>query len=79
MKEKTINLLESVGVGLRILSFSVLSIMGKITPLLAFWIANTLSAMILTYCATERKNKSYIVLNTFWIIVGLVGIYNSLK
>ena len=79
MTEKTINLLEGTGVGMRILSFSVLSIMGKSTPLLALWIVNILSAIILTYCAAERKNKSYIVLNTFWIIVGLIGIYNSIK
>jgi len=29
-------------------------------------------------CAWERDNKSYILLNTFWMIVGLVGIWNSL-
>ncbi len=79
MTEKIINLLEGVGVGIRILSFSALSIMGKSTPFLALWIANTLSALLLTYCASERKNKSYIVLNSFWILVGLIGIYNSIK
>ena len=79
MTNKTINLLEGVGVGMRMLSFTVLSIMGKSTPFLALWIFNTIDAVILTYCAVIRENKSYIILNTFWIIVGLIGIYNSMK
>ncbi len=79
MTNKTINLLEGIGVGMRILSFMGLSILGKSTPFLALWIVNTIDAIILTYCAVIRENKSYIILNVFWIIVGLIGIYNSLK
>ena len=78
MTERTINILEGIGVGMRILSFTALSIMGKSTPFLALWLINTVDAILLTYCAVVRKNKSYIILNVFWIMVGLIGIYNSL-
>jgi hypothetical protein len=73
-----LDLLETIGVVMRILAFGVLSIMGKDTPFLAMWIVNSIDAVILTYCAYKRKNKAYILLNTFWLIVGLVGIYNSI-
>jgi len=76
--EKLLELLEGIGVVMRILAFGVLSIMGKDTPFLAMWIVNTIDALILTYCAWERNNRPYILLNTFWMIVGIVGIYNSI-
>jgi hypothetical protein len=66
MNEKGINFLEGLGVAMRILAFGVLSIMNKDTPFLAMWIINTIDAIILT------------ALNLFWLIVGIVGIYNSL-
>lgn len=75
---KAIEILEAIGVIMRILSFGVLSVMGKDTPFLAMWIVNTLDAVILTYCAIVRKNKAYTILNIFWLIVGAIGIYNSL-
>lgn len=76
--DKLLELLEGIGVVMRILAFGMLSIMGKDTPFLAMWIWNTIDAVILTYCAWERDNKPYILLNTFWMIVGLLGIWNSL-
>ncbi len=79
MNNRTLNILEGIGVGMRILSFTALSIMGKSTPFLALGLINTFDAILLTYCAIVRKNNSYIVLNLFWILVGLIGIYNSMK
>ena len=76
--EKQIELLELIGVVMRIMAFGTLSIMNKDTPFLLMWIWNTVDAVILTYCAWERDNKPYILLNVFWLIVGVVGIYNSL-
>jgi len=73
-----INLLEMIGVVMRIASFGVLSVMGKDTPFLAMWLVNTADAIILTYCAIKRNNRAYTILNIFWLIVGAVGIYNSL-
>ena len=76
--EKEIELLELIGVVMRIMAFGTLSIMNKDTPFLLMWIWNTVDAVILTYCAWERDNRPYILLNIFWLIVGVVGIYNSL-
>lgn len=76
--EKALELLEGIGVVMRILAFGMLSLLNKDTPFLAMWIINTIDAVILTYCAWERNNKPYILLNTFWLIVGIVGIYNTL-
>jgi hypothetical protein len=75
--EKILELLEGIGVVMRIAAFGMLSVMGKETPFLWMWIWNTADAIILTYCAWERNNKPYILMNTFWLIVGAVGIYNS--
>jgi hypothetical protein len=76
-EEKWINFWEGIGVAMRILAFGVLSIMNKDTPFLAMWIVNTVDAIILTYCAYRRGNKPYMALNLFWLLVGIVGIYNS--
>ena len=76
--EKQIELLELIGVVMRVIAFGTLSIMNKDTPFLLMWIWNTVDAVILTYCAWERYNRPYILLNIFWLIVGVVGIYNSL-
>ena len=76
--EKQIELLELIGVVMRVIAFGTLSIMNKDTPFLLMWIWNTVDAVILTYCAWERNNRPYILLNIFWLIVGVVGIYNSL-
>lgn len=74
---KVLELLEGIGVVMRIMAFGLLSVMGPTTPFLLMWIWNTIDAVILTYCAWERDNKPYILLNFFWLIVGVVGIYNS--
>ena len=76
-EEKWINFWEGIGVAMRILAFGVLSIMNKDTPFLAMWIVNTIDTVILTYCAWRRGNKPYMALNLFWLLVGIVGIWNS--
>ena len=76
--EKVLDVLEGIGVVMRIMAFATLSILNKDTPFLIMWIWNTIDAIILTYCAWEKDSKPYILLNTFWLIVGIVGIYNSI-
>ena len=76
--EKQIEFLELIGVVMRVIAFGTLSVMNKDTPFLLMWIWNTVDAVILTYCAWERNNRPYNLLNIFWLIVGVVGIYNSL-
>jgi hypothetical protein len=77
LNESVVKSLENIGVFMRIFSFGMLAIMGKDTPLLSMWIINTLDAVILTWCAWERSNRAYIILNIFWLIVGVIGIWNS--
>lgn len=76
--ERLLERLEGIGVLMRILAFGLLSIMGKDTPFLWMWIWNSIDAVLLTYCAHQRGNKPYILLNAFWLVVGVIGIYNSL-
>jgi hypothetical protein len=78
LNESWVKLMENIGVIMRIIAFGTLSIMGPGTPFLAMWIWNTIDAIILTYCAWERSNKAYLILNIFWMFVGLVGIYTSI-
>lgn len=77
LTETTIKWMENIGVVMRIIAFGTLSIMGPNTPFLWMWIWNTIDAIILTYCAWERNNKAYLILNIFWMFVGLIGIYTS--
>ena len=76
--KKWIEFMEGVGVTMRIIAFGTLSIMGAETPFLWMWIWNTIDAIILIYAAWKRNNKSYILLNVFWLLVGIVGIYTSI-
>ncbi len=76
--EKQIEILEAIGVVMRIMAFGTLSVLNKDTPFLLMWIWNTVDAVILTYAAWERDNRPYILLNVFWLIVGVIGIYNSI-
>jgi hypothetical protein len=78
LKETSVKLLENIGVVMRILAFGTLSIMGPDTPFLYMWIWNTIDALILTYAAWERSNRAYLILNIFWMFVGLIGIYTSI-
>lgn len=76
--QKWLELLEGFGVAMRIFSFGMLSLMGANTPFLLMWVINTIDAVLLTWCAIQRENKPYILLNTFWLIVGIIGIYTSI-
>jgi len=77
LKESTIKWMEHIGVVMRVIAFGTLSLMGPHTPFLLMWIWNTIDAIILTYAAWERSNKAYLILNIFWMLVGIVGIYTS--
>jgi hypothetical protein len=66
--------LEMVGVIMRIISFSLVSWLGPASPFMFVWIFNTADAILLTYCATLKKDAAYTLLNAFWILVGAIGI-----
>ena len=66
--------MEMLGVVMRIISFSLVSWLGPASPFMFVWIFNTIDAVLLTYCASVRKDPAYTLLNGFWILVGLIGI-----
>jgi len=75
--ESHIPQLEMTGVIMRIISFTLVSWMGPASPFMFVWIFNTIDAVILTYCASNRKDPAYTLLNGFWILVGLIGIVRA--
>jgi hypothetical protein len=75
--EKHMKKLEMIGVLMRIFSFSLVSWRGPDSPFLFVWIFNTMDAVLLTWCSTIKRDSAYILLNAFWILVGLVGIARS--
>ena len=70
-------LLETIGVLIRIFSFSLVSWLGPKSPFMFVWVFNLSDALLLTWCSTLKKDKPYILLNTFWILVGIVGILRA--
>jgi hypothetical protein len=74
---KHIHVIEMTGVLMRIFSFSLVSWLGPASPFMFVWIFNTTDAIILSWCAILKKDQAYTVLNTFWILVGVVGILRA--
>lgn len=72
-----LKILEMIGVLMRIGSFSLVSWLGPDSPFLGVWIVNTIDAILLTWCAMVKRDAAYILLNAFWILVGLVGIVRA--
>lgn len=66
-----------VGVLMRIFSFSLVSWLGPASPFMFVWIFNTIDAVMLTWCSTLKRDRAYVTLNAFWILVGLIGIYRA--
>lgn len=69
--------LELVGVIMRISSFATVSWMGQATPFMLVWCVNTTDAILLSWCSWTRRDSAYILLNVFWILVGVVGILRA--
>ncbi len=72
-----LKLIEMTGVLMRIFSFSLVSWLGPHSPFMFVWIFNTIDAVMLTWCATIKRDPAYILLNAFWILVGMVGIVRA--
>ena len=69
--------IEMTGVIMRIISFSLVSWLGPQSPFMFVWIFNTMDAVMLTWCAVLKRDPAYTLLNAFWILVGLVGIWRA--
>ena len=68
---------EMVGVLMRIFSFSLVSWLGPESPFLFIWSVNTADAIILSWCSVLKRDYAYTLLNVFWIMVGIVGIFRA--
>ncbi len=68
---------EMLGVLMRIFSFSLVSWMGPASPFMFVWVFNTIDAVLLSWCAVLRKDSAYTTLNTFWILVGIIGMLRA--
>lgn len=68
-----IRTIEMVGVLMRIFSFSLVSWMGPKSPFFFVWAFNTIDAIMLSWCSCIKRDPAYIVLNVFWVAVGIVG------
>jgi hypothetical protein len=69
---------ELIGVIMRIISFSLVSWLGKESPFMFVWVLNTIDAILLSWCAILKKDAAYTLLNVFWIFVGLIGILRTI-
>lgn len=72
-----IRIIEMTGVMMRIFSFSLVSWLGPASPFMFVWIFNTIDAVMLSWCSALKKDAAYTLLNTFWIMVGIVGILRA--
>jgi hypothetical protein len=72
-----IKAIEMTGVLMRVFSFSLVSWLGPDSPFMFVWFFNTTDAIMLTWCSALKRDAAYIVLNGFWILVGIVGILRA--
>lgn len=68
-----IKTIEMIGVLMRIFSFSLVGWLGPKSPFLFVWAFNTCDAVMLASCSVIKRDPAYILLNVFWIGVGIVG------
>lgn len=69
--------IEMLGVLMRIFSFSLVSWLGPESPFMFVWVFNTTDAVILSWCSILKKDSAYTLLNIFWIMVGVVGMFRA--
>ena len=69
--------LEMIGVLMRITSFATVSWMGPKSPFLFVWAFNTCDAAMLSWTSVIKRDPAYILLNVFWIGVGIVGMIRA--
>jgi hypothetical protein len=74
---RNLRTIEMTGVLMRIFSFSLVSWLGPASPFLFVWVFNTCDAVMLSWCSMIKKDPAYILLNLFWIGVGIVGIIRA--
>jgi hypothetical protein len=74
---RNIRAIEMTGVLMRIFIFSLVSWLGPRSPFFFVWAFNTCDAVMLSWCSVIKKDPAYILLNVFWIGVGIVGMVRA--
>jgi hypothetical protein len=74
---RNLRLIEMTGVLMRIASFSMVSWLGPSSPFFFVWAFNTCDAVMLSWTSVLKKDPAYILLNVFWVGVGLVGMVRA--
>lgn len=74
---RNIKTIEMVGVLMRIISFSLVSWLGAASPFMFVWVFNTIDAIMLTWCSAIKRDPAYVMLNGFWILIGVIGILRA--
>lgn len=72
-----IRFIEMIGVLMRIFSFSLVSWLGADSPFMFVWVFNTIDAVLLSWCSILKKDNAYTLLNVFWVMVGIVGMFRA--
>jgi len=74
---RNIRAIEMTGVLMRIFIFSLVGWLGPRSPFFFVWGFNTCDAVMLSWCSVIKKDPAYILLNVFWIGVGIVGMIRA--
>jgi len=74
---RNLHTIEMIGIIMRIISFSLVSWLGPKSPFLFVWSFNSIDAIMLAWCSILKKDMAYTVLNVFWVIVGIIGIFRA--
>lgn len=74
---RNLRTVEMIGVLMRITCFSLVSWLGPASPFMFVWVFNTTDALMLSWCSILKRDPAYILLNVFWVGVGVVGVLRA--
>jgi hypothetical protein len=66
---RNLGMLERAGVLIRIASFTAVAWLGERSPILLVWTVNTADALLLSWCSALKRDRAYLLLNVFWVVV----------
>jgi len=80
MLELTIaDIIGSIGVFFVVIAYFLLQINKLNTKNISFSILNAIGSLMILYSLFDNWNLASVMIESFWIIISFIGIYNSLK
>jgi len=80
MLELTIaDIIGSIGVLFVVIAYFLLQINKLTTKNISFSILNAIGSLMILYSLFDNWNLASVLIESFWIIISFIGIYNSLK